>query len=394
MADEFREVTRTSWGQRILGSFAGALIGLLLFIGSFPLLWWGEGRSIDRIRTLDEGRGLVVSVSPDAIDAANEGKLVHTSGLADTNETLSDSDFGVTEKALKLKRTVEMYQWEEHKSTKTTENMGGSETTETVYSYKKEWSEKPIDSSDFKQSSGHSNPASMPYESHVFSASDIHVGAFALTSPFIKQITDFHDYPLSQKQYQQMDESLKATFKPHNNGYFSGDPANPQVGALRVRFAVVKPMDMSFIGKQQGGKLISYSAKNGSINLAESGIMDAPAMFASAESENTLITWAIRIGGFLLMWMGLTMVLRPISMMGAVVPIIGNIMGAGIGLACFVVTLPLSIGTIALAWLYFRPVIGAAVLLAGAFFFFGGVRMLKGKLARSEAMPEQMTQAM
>ena len=39
MSDQFREVTTRSWGSRIMGSFVGVLIGIILFFGSFPLIF-------------------------------------------------------------------------------------------------------------------------------------------------------------------------------------------------------------------------------------------------------------------------------------------------------------------------------------------------------------------
>ena len=52
MADRFTEVTRTGWGKRIGQSLSGALIGGLMFLGSFALLWWNEGRAIGEARAL------------------------------------------------------------------------------------------------------------------------------------------------------------------------------------------------------------------------------------------------------------------------------------------------------------------------------------------------------
>lgn len=42
--DTYTEVTHTGWLQRILGSFMGAVVGVLLFLCSFGLLYWNEGR--------------------------------------------------------------------------------------------------------------------------------------------------------------------------------------------------------------------------------------------------------------------------------------------------------------------------------------------------------------
>ena len=44
-SDSVTEVTTTGWLQRIVQSFVGAIIGILLVIGSIVLLWWNEGRA-------------------------------------------------------------------------------------------------------------------------------------------------------------------------------------------------------------------------------------------------------------------------------------------------------------------------------------------------------------
>ena len=60
--------------------------------------------------------GLVVSVSLDAVDAANDGKLVHVSASTATDDVLVDEPFGISENVIQLTRHVEMYQWVEDKS--------------------------------------------------------------------------------------------------------------------------------------------------------------------------------------------------------------------------------------------------------------------------------------
>ena len=72
MADRYTEVTRTGWGKRIGQSLSGALIGGLLFLASFVLLWWNEGRAIGEARALAEGAGAVVDVGIDAVDPEPE----------------------------------------------------------------------------------------------------------------------------------------------------------------------------------------------------------------------------------------------------------------------------------------------------------------------------------
>ncbi|NEV61369.1 TMEM43 family protein [Thiorhodococcus minor] len=359
MADTFTETTTRSWSSRIGGSFKGILFGLVLIAVSFPLLWWNEGRAIDRAKTLAAGRDAVVSITPSPIDPANEGALVHLSGLATTRDQLSDDVFGVSARAIKLKRSVEMYQWTEEQGSKTTKNLGGSETTETTYSYERRWSDTWVDSSRFRQPSGHENPASMPYESQTAQAARVTLGAFALAARFVSQMDAFE--PLNVA----MSDRVPAGFSSHAGGYYRGSPASPQIGDIRVAFAVVDPMDVSAIGRQRGDAITTATMARGSIALLEPGLVDADAMFDKAETANRILTWLARLGGVLLMWLGFALVLGPLKVLADVVPFIGTLVGAGTGFIAALLALALGLITIAVAWVFYRPIL-AAILLGGA----------------------------
>lgn len=388
MADEYTEITTISWGDRIVGSFMGVILGILFFIGAFPLIWWNEGHSVDRIRTLDEGRGLVVPISSEMVNPDNNGSLIHITGKATTDEFQEDSPFGVRENALKLKRTVTMYQWKEKTSTKTKKNLGGSVTEETTYSYEKTWSEYLINSSGFKKPEGHKNPSFMPYKTEVFTADSVNVGAFKLSSPFISQIDQFATYSLTQEDYNAMDNRLKQSFKLSGNEYFYGDPTNLKIGAMRINYSVITPTEVSVIGKQNNSYIETYFTRNGDIKLLEMGLVGAASMFSSAENENTVTTWLIRLGAFMLMWGGLFMILNPIKVLGDVVPLIGSLLGAGIALVTGIVSLVLGFVAMALAWVFFRPLIGIGLLVMAGAFFFGGFKIIKEKLQKNRNIPK------
>ena len=110
-ADSVTEVTTTGWLQRSGQSILGALIGILLVLGSIILLWWNEGRAVEAIRALDRGAGQVVEAQAGAVDPAKDGKLVHLSGTMEPKSPARDTAFGVgADNLLRLRRTVEMYQ--------------------------------------------------------------------------------------------------------------------------------------------------------------------------------------------------------------------------------------------------------------------------------------------
>ena len=75
----------------------------------------------------------------------------------------------------------------------------------------------------------------------------------------------------------------------------------------------------------------------GSQMLGAYAISKAADMFQHAQDVNKMITWLVRLGGFLLMWIGVAVILKPLSVLADVVPLIGSIVGFGVGLLAGVV---------------------------------------------------------
>ncbi|MBQ6103428.1 MAG: hypothetical protein IJL06_07130, partial [Kiritimatiellae bacterium] len=176
----YTETVHQSWGSRLGNSFRGILFGIVLFVVAFPVLFKNEGRAVRRAKALDEGAGAVISVDASAALPENEGRLVHFSGPASTPSILRDALFGVETNAFALVRRVEAFQWEENEKTTEKKNLGGSVDRTTEYTYRKGWSDRPVDSSDFKVPEGHANPQAWAVEPAESFATDVKVGAFLL----------------------------------------------------------------------------------------------------------------------------------------------------------------------------------------------------------------------
>jgi len=367
--DSFTEVTHESWFSRIGSAIKGILVGLVLFVIAFPLLFWNEGRAVSRYKTLKEGGGAVISVVADNIDPGNSGKLIHITGKADTGAVLADPVFGVSANGLKLKRISEMYQWDETSQSNTEKKLGGGTETVTTYTYSKTWSERSISSANFKKPEGHQNPGAMIYESTQQVADVVSLGAFTLPSSLVAQINNFESLPIGSDT--PLPESLKDTAKLHNAGFYIGaDPASPQVGDTRVTFKSAKPT-------QVGNTFGPYGTEaGGSIELIQEGVYSADAMIQKAQESNKMLTWILRLAGFILMLAGLNMILKPLSVLADVLPILGTIVGAGTGIISFLLAAILSLITIGIAWIVYRPLYGIILLLIA-----GGLAMaIKGKL--------------
>lgn len=379
MADSFSQVTGRSWFGRIMDSIKSVLLGLLLFVASFVLLFWNEGRAVSTAKSLTQGAHDVVSVDAAAVDRANDGKLVHFSGTATTGDLLQDAMFQVSAKALKLQRTVEMYQWVEEKKTSTQKKLGGGEETTTTYNYNKQWSADWHDSSQFNQSTDHVNPP-QAVKSDTQVAAKITVGAFTLSPGLVGQITGNQPLALPENA----PASVADGFKKSGAGYYHGANADaPVVGDLRVAFAVVKPQDVSVVAQQTSeNSLKPYPTSAGKpLEMLEPGTIGAAEMFKLAQDRNAHLTWILRAVGFLAMWIGLMMVLNPLKVLADVVPLFGSLVGAGLALVTLCVALPMSLVTIAVAWFFFRPLLSIGLLLAAAAAVAGIVMILKKRKA-------------
>ncbi|MCQ2397647.1 MAG: TMEM43 family protein, partial [Lentisphaeria bacterium] len=190
--------TKQGYGSRIGGAFKGILSGIIAIVIGIVLLWWNEGRTVKRAKALNEGGKAVIPVQSDIVDAANDGKLIHTTGKTEVFADLVDSDFGITiPKGIQLERIVEMYQWVEESESKQEKKLGGSVETTTVYTYSKAWMKSIVDSSSFKEE-GHDNPVVNPVPEKNIYASSVALGAFQLTASQIQSIGQKRDYLVPQ----------------------------------------------------------------------------------------------------------------------------------------------------------------------------------------------------
>jgi hypothetical protein len=132
-----------------------------------------------------------------------------------------------------------------------------------------------------------------------------------------------------------------------------------------------KTGDASVLARQVTDTFEAYATPYGtSIARIASGIQSKQAMFAAARAENKVVTWLLRAGGLLLMFFGLLALFQPLKILADILPLAGSIVGAGTGLVALLLAAMGSFIVVALAWLWYRPVIGfSLLLLAGACLF-------------------------
>jgi hypothetical protein len=106
-------------------------------------------------------------------------------------------------------------------------------------------------------------------------------------------------------------------------------------------------------------------------------------MFTAAQTANQKLTWLVRLGGFLLMVVGLKMLLGPLGVIGDVIPFIGRLIRLGTGLIAFTISAASALTVIAMAWIVYRPLLGTT-LLAIAVVIFGATAIMGRKKAASD----------
>lgn len=386
----YTETTTTSYGKRVGGSAKGILFGLILLIGGTILVWWNEGNYVKTRKAISETQGATTSVADvSTIDPALNSKVIHATAFANTADSISDSKFMVGATAISLIRNVEYYQWQEKSSSTSKDKLGGAEETVTTYTYETDWSDEPINSSEFKDPAYQGkNFTLVSFDDGEVMASKVSFGAYTLPEFLVSRISGEVPQMLSYTPEQlaqleslitmgsdavpttdsEVDEALvqEAATYVHvmdNVLYFGASPNSPSVGDVRITFTKINPAEVSIIAKVVGSTFEPYTAKNGrDFSKLAMGAVSAERMFDQAHKGNSFLTWALRIAGLLLIIWAFRNIFGIITMLLKVLPFLSKIVGVGVGLVCSVLGFAWTLVVLSLAWLFYRPIIGIALI--------------------------------
>ena len=429
MADSVTVSSHHSYGSRVGNSFKAILWWIALVIASIILLVWNENNYVKTKAALEEWAKIVQEANANQINSELEWSEVHVSGETSSEaEALKDNIFWITTDNLKLKRTVEMYQWYEDEHQECHDNYWWSEDCDTTYTYDTKWDEDAIDSSSFYTRNWHENPSTWEYESDERVKEPIKLWAYTLTDVFVNQLSDYKTINLSEqninipekyrliadqntttqaneittveennnsylygdsenynKETQATNVTTASNERFHIDGnqiYIWGDPTTPAVWDLKITFSSVKPWTISIVWKQMDDELTSYKVSNWrNINLLSQGNVSAEDMFIEAQKENKMMTWIIRFIWLLLMYCGFASIFKFIETIAKILPFLANIIWVWTWIIALWLTLIVWFVTIGIAWLAVRPVIGICCLVVAAGWIFLLVKSKKDKKA-------------
>ena len=160
--------------------------------------------------------------------------------------------------------------------------------------------------------------------------------------------------------------------------YFGRVPGSPEVGDVRVTFEKVVPAKVTVMAVVDGDTFKPFKAKNGKrFQTLVMGQKSGDEIIDAEKEANNMILWALRILGIMLVIAGLKGIFGFLETILKVVPFIANIFGWGVGVVCTVIGVVWSLIVIALAWLFYRPLLGIGLLVLAGFLIW--VFAFKGK---------------
>ena len=375
----YQEVTKTSYGSRLGSSFKGIGSGLLLFVLATVLLWWNEGRAVKTAKMLKTASTECVDVADvSRVDPALNGKLIHATALAKTDETIADPDYGIQANAIWLKRSTEYYQWVEHSTSETKDKIGGGQETVTTYTYSREWVGSPVNSNSFHDPDYQGvNSTRLTVPDNSVRAEKVTFGGYTLPSSMVNAIPANEPVALPAEL-----GDGKTTYVDNNVLYYGENPAAPAVGDVRVTFTQGTGGDASILAQVVGDTFESYKHKNGkSLQVLQMGVHSMESMFETQKAANRAILWLLRILGIILVIAALRMVFNILVTLLKVLPPLAKVGELGINLVTAVVGFIWSLLVILIAWVVYRPVL--AIVLAVAI-----VALVVFLIRKSKAAPE------
>lgn len=321
--------------------------GLAIFLIGIALLWWNEGNAVKNLRSVSEGLKNYKDVKSTEVDSKNDGKLIATSGKLNFTVAAYDAEFEIKSESAALKRTVEMYQWQEECT---------NEDNSKNCTYKKVWSEDLIDSSEFERS-GYQNPSSMPYDSEKFYAEDVKLGAFELTNNLLEKLS-------TKKQIKNLTEESATFHNMHiDKYYYTNAEEQAKIGDVRISFYENDSEYVSVLATQSDNHFKPYITKKGKtfFNLYD-GELNGADIFQKISKQNNFGKWLMRLIGVLCVIMGVSSLFNPLQKLTGNVPVLGNVVGTATGLISFVIGLAISLVVIAIAWFRFRPILSIVLI--------------------------------
>lgn len=356
-------MTRQSNSKKKPNPFLMAGLGILMFIGSFPVLF------------LNETQENLASITKEAVEyseAIENNTLAYAIGSMDVNDPASD--LFIDQEFLTISRTVEMYGYQE---TQTTTNGVDS------YSYTKAWVLGANPTSEWLGTVSE-RPSDLPqaYDTWVANApvkqTAISTGLSIQGVPVNYEFLYYTGYETFVPSAQQITDNRYTLqgdyvyYSVQGNGTLS----EPQVGDVRLSFSVIElSQEGVLLGEYTDLQWNRYTTENGNTLFRFfAGETSITNVISILQAEYEMFIWIIRLIGFVMMFIGLLLAFKPLTSLFKFVPLFGDVGTFVLTIGLFVVSLVLSTLTILISLLLQNIflLVGVIILL-----LVGGVLVLQ-----------------
>ncbi|MDF5718242.1 MAG: TMEM43 family protein [Rhizonema sp. NSF051] len=374
--DEYTEVREFDWFTRIGESVKAIGIGFLAILVSFFVLILNEGQLV-----VKQVAQQAIPISSTVVNNQYIGKLVSTSGVITSSETLGDHLFIKPGKYIALGRRVEMYAWVEKRNKQVKTKLGGSQTQKITAIYEKRWllvehlNEETMSlarndtsiiestkSTSFLQPQNHQNP-SVTIENAGYKVNAAKIGIFDLdmqsfqlpSGASVAQAFDAmltvpdEEIPTPTVLQLSNNNTLPGAKITSEYNYLykgSGTLTTPNIGDLRMRYATLNTnTNVTIIGMLGSNhSIVPYVHKNNQRFYRIFTGTQSQALERIKKEEHW--TWGVRFLALIIMWYGFRVLAEPINIVLDFIPIFGSIGRLTTGFSTLIISLTLTIATI------------------------------------------------
>jgi len=361
----FSEYNRPSLWREVRSSWVPCLLGLIFMLGGCYLLFWNEGRAVRTSLALEEGlRDVTMPETTAVVFEENNGKLVLVAGLLEVPDALKDPYYGISINAAKLRKVVQVFQWDETVDQKNQNPETASSDPhdhEKTYSYDTDWYDHHIDSSGFYNTLGHHNPhlSDWPANSSLVVNSRVKIGDYLLGTDLKTKFDNFKPFTSDQRPTAEGVRIYAGLY------YHSQNVWQPEVGDYRIQFSYAGRAGDEFtaVGKQSGREVRTYTTESGEeLLILHEGIRAAWEVFRTEHILNRTTTWMYRLVGWFVLFLGLLCISRLLEMALDEQPWLRRLLALGLTSLPFSVSITTTLIIIGTGWVWYRPIVGVALL--------------------------------
>ena len=239
--------------------FAEFFAGIVMIAFALPMIWMNERKQVKMDKINGLGREAATTINIDEPKEEELYALAHCSGVVTTSIPVVDSTFGLEQEgAIKVRRTVEVFQWVEHREEEEQEE-GDPIVT---YRYEKKWSssaqgkdfadEPESDEEDAKTR----NITEWPFHGETIANEQLNMGAFKVTKSQIGRMNEWSSLDIADRgdalvgavEQALSDKGFRGL---HQDGeYLTSVDGHARVNDIRVRWEVVNCQEYTFLSQQ------------------------------------------------------------------------------------------------------------------------------------------------